>query len=74
MSLDELVTTAEAAELSGRTPDAIKRAMYRGRLPGKKIGGGWVTTKRDLTEYIGEMNRRSRRGEKKHVRKWRPRR
>lgn len=62
LDMDQLVTSAEAAEIAGRTADAMKRAMYRGRLSGRKVGGSWVTTRRDLAIYIAETDRRSRRG------------
>ena len=45
MDLSELLTTSQAAEIAGRTTDAMKRACYRGRLEGKKLSGGWGTTR-----------------------------
>ena len=58
MDLSELLTTSQAAEIAGRTTDAMKRACYRGRLEGKKLSGGWVTTRHALDLYIRETNRR----------------
>ena len=50
--LDELISLSEAAELSGLSPDHVRRLVRQGDLWGVKIGRNWVTTARAVTEYL----------------------
>ena len=50
--LDELISLSEAAELSGLSPDHLRRLVRKGELWGKKLGRNWVTTVHAVNEYI----------------------
>lgn len=62
-NLESLISTKEAAELSGLTQEHISLLLRRGNLRGKKIGRNWVTTEQAVREY---MARDRRPGPKKH--------
>lgn len=49
---DEPLVLAEAARLAGMTAEALKHAILRGRLGGRKIGRNWTTTLSELTAYL----------------------
>jgi len=53
--LDDILTTQEAADLLGRTPDAIRKAIRRGRLDGRTLGptnrAVTITTRAALAAY-----------------------
>lgn len=62
--VDDILTMQEAAEIAGRTPDAMRKACQRGKLDGKRVGGAdhrgtWVTTRAALTEYMAWSRSRS---------------
>lgn len=48
---DEPIALAEAARTLGVTPQALQKAIVRGRLEGKKVGKTWTTTIAALTRY-----------------------
>lgn len=48
---DEPVSLADAAHVLGVTPQALQKAILRGRLEGKKVGKTWTTTIEALTRY-----------------------
>jgi len=50
--LNELISLSEAAELSGLSPDHLRRLVRQGDLWGKKIGRNWVTTTQAIREYL----------------------
>jgi hypothetical protein len=55
--IDEVIDLREAAEIAGRTEEAMRKACQRGTLPAKRVGGAvhrstWVTTRQELAEYI----------------------
>lgn len=56
MSLDEIISMEEAAEISGRAPVSMRAAAARGRLDARRIGKGpravWVTTREAVSEYV----------------------
>src|ERR1035437_10319271 len=49
---DDPLTLADAAHVASTTPEALKKAIERGRLGGRKIGRDWTTTTAELTEYL----------------------
>lgn len=57
MTLDDLIGIDEAAELFGRTPDALRKAAQRGRLEAVRIGpfGTWVTTRQHVAAYVASV-------------------
>lgn len=51
----EWLTTKEAAELTGYTTSYIRKAIYRGRLTGKKLGRDWILKKDEVLAYAEKM-------------------
>lgn len=47
----DLLTVTQAARHIGRTPQAIRKAIGCGRLPGVRVGGLWMITRTDLEMY-----------------------
>lgn len=63
---DELITTAEAADISGYHNEYIRRLLKEGRIEGKKFGPIWQVYKASLTKYLEMMEKKGlRRGPKK---------
>ena len=54
---DDLISLAEAAELSGMSQSHIRLLVRTGKILGKKIGRNWVTTEQSLRIYLA-MERR----------------
>lgn len=52
MDEDDLITVADAARLKKVTRNAIKQAIARGIIVGKKIGTSWFTYRSGLEAYI----------------------
>ena len=51
-SLDDLISLSEAAEISGLSPDHLRRLAGEGILWAQKIGRNWVTTEKAVHEYL----------------------
>ena len=51
LTIGELVSLAEAAEVSGFSHDNLKRVAQSGKLRAKKIGRNWITTLAAVEEY-----------------------
>lgn len=49
---DQPIPLSEAARTLGVTPQALQKAIVRGRLEGAKIGKTWTTTLEALTRYV----------------------
>jgi uncharacterized protein YuzE len=49
---DQPISLAEAATIANVSPQAIRKAIERGRLDGRKIGRNWTTTTAALTTYL----------------------
>jgi excisionase family DNA binding protein len=49
--LSEFLTTAEAAELLGIPAAQVRRALAAGRLPGRRLGRQWRTTRSAVLAY-----------------------
>ncbi len=62
-SLDELISLADAAELSGLSPVFLRRLVAQRVIWGKKLGRNWFTTAQAVREYLA---RDRRRGPKPH--------
>ncbi len=56
-SLDELISLAEAAELSGLTPTQWRYLVTHGEVWGKKLGRNWFTTAQAVEEYMARDRR-----------------
>lgn len=44
---DRLLSTKEAAEQLGLSPDHVRRLLEQGKITGKKIGNSWVVLELD---------------------------
>jgi len=42
------VTSAEAAEIMGFSPDHVRKLIIRGKLKGEKFGRNWIIHKKEL--------------------------
>ena len=48
-----LMDAAAVARVLGRNHEAVRRAIQQGRLPGIKVGGGWLVRKDALMAHLG---------------------
>jgi excisionase family DNA binding protein len=65
--IDELITTAEAADISGYHQEYVRSLLKEGRIEGKKFGPIWQVSRTSLTKYLEKMEGKgSRRGPKKN--------
>ena len=56
-SLGELISLDQAADISGLSPDHLRRLVREGDLWGTKIGRNWVTTVKAVKEYIAREHK-----------------
>jgi len=63
-ALEDILTTEQAADIAGKSPEAIRKAMQRGSLRGRHVGRLWITTRAELREWLswGPVQRRNSRG------------
>ncbi len=61
MSLEDILDTQEAADLAGKTPEAIRKALQRGSLRGRQLGRQWVTDADEVAAWLawGPVQRRN---------------
>jgi hypothetical protein len=56
MTLDDIISLDEAAEIAGRQPVSMRRAAAIGKLDARRIGQPgralWVTTREAVSEYL----------------------
>jgi excisionase family DNA binding protein len=48
ISADDLITTAEAAGLLGRSPRQVRQHAANGNLPGRQVGRDWLFRRADV--------------------------
>lgn len=53
-----LISMAEASELYGFSRYYLRNLCQKGRLKAKKVGGAWVTTPKDVEEFIASRQER----------------
>jgi len=53
-SMSETLSSKQAAEYLGTSPDRVRRLARQGRLPGVKLGHTWRFRKADLEETFSE--------------------
>jgi len=53
-----LISLAEAAEIYGFNANYLSNLANRGRLKAQKVGYFWVTTPKDMEDYIHSRKRR----------------
>jgi len=56
-SLDDLITSREAADLSGLSHSHVRLLIRRGDIWGKKKGRDWFTTAQAVREYLARNRR-----------------
>jgi excisionase family DNA binding protein len=57
---ETLISLSEAAVISKLHPDHLRKLCQRGMLRAKKIGRNWVTSREAVSEYMGDIEKRSR--------------
>ena len=57
--LDEVISLAEAAELSGLSAHTLTQQAKRGRLHARKVGHTWMTTRHWLALYLDTCARKA---------------
>lgn len=62
---DDLLTTTEAAEITGLSRDRITQYCRAGTIPAMKIGRDWVINREDLAGITRQRKPKQRRGEGK---------
>jgi hypothetical protein len=50
--LDEILSLAEAAQLSGLAAHTLTQQAEKGRLHARKVGHTWITTRYWLDQYL----------------------
>ncbi len=65
-SLDELISLADAVELSGLSPAFLRRLVTQRVIWGKKLGRNWFTTAQAVREYLARDRRRGPKPKKGH--------
>ena len=58
---EEPMSLADAARLFSSTPQALQKAILRGKLRGKKVGKTWSTSLAAVNEYMNSRSVRGRR-------------
>jgi len=53
--LDEWITTAEAAQISGYHLNHVRRLLKAGDLQGRKWGSAWMVNRKSLNNYLYKM-------------------
>lgn len=58
MSVKDILTVNDAAELLGISPYTVRKQARQGLIPGRKIGKEWRFSRESLVEWLGcELSR-----------------
>jgi hypothetical protein len=57
-NLDELIPLSKAAKISGLSTAFLRRLVSNGQIWGVKVGRNWVTTEKDVQEYLDSDRKR----------------
>jgi len=52
VSIDEILTASQVASLLQVHPRTVYKLVKQGSIPGKKFGGGWRFSKREIMQMI----------------------
>lgn len=63
-SLEELISLAKAAEMSGLSHSHLRLLIRQGEVWGKKVGRDWLTTTQAVNEYLARHHRPGRKPKK----------
>ena len=55
MSIDEILTASQVASLLHVHPRTVYKLVKQGFLPGRKFGGGWRFSRRDIMQMISPV-------------------
>ncbi len=55
MSIDEILTASQVASLLQVHPRTIYKLVKSGAIPGRKFGGGWRFSKREILQMISPV-------------------
>ena len=55
LATPQYLTIEQASELLQLNPDTIRRLLRQKRLPGKKVGGEWRTSREALDKYMQKI-------------------
>ena len=50
--VEDWITTAEAAKLSGYHPDHLRRLLVAGKIKARKFSGVWQVSRADLLQFM----------------------
>jgi excisionase family DNA binding protein len=59
---DEMISTAEAAEILGLHRTSVTRLVKQGKLDGERVGRSWIVYKQSAMDYLkrfGELPKNS---------------
>lgn len=56
--IPELISLTQASELYGLHADYLGELARKGRLTARKVGATWVTTKKNIENYIKSRQKR----------------
>jgi len=45
------MSTSQAADLLGITPQAVRQAVHEGRLTAERVGSRWLLNREDVEHY-----------------------
>jgi len=55
VSIDEILTASQVAGLLQVHPRTVYKLVKQGSLPGKKFGGGWRFSRREIMQMISPV-------------------
>ena len=58
LTQEKILSTKEAAELSGYTPDYLARLTRAGKIKGERFGRSWCIDKRSLEHFMADQEER----------------
>lgn len=59
-SISDLISLLDASKLSSLSSTQVRRLVEKGKLWGIKIGRDWITTQKDIVEYMSQEHPRGR--------------
>jgi len=60
VSIDEILTASEVASLLHVHPRTVYKLVKQGSLPGRKFGGGWRFSRREIMQMISSRESAAR--------------
>jgi len=57
---EELISISEAAVIADMTRQHVGRLVRQGKLPARKVGKVWVTTRAAVEDYLRDEHKRSK--------------